>query len=365
MSQDFITALQLQLREAAVREQRRSPLAARAVRTRRRLPEPGPAAAALVAAVVLTVAALLGAVALRGERPARPEVVGVHHVADGLASLAPGFGSAWATDPIAGRVLRIDPATRRVTARVPVGGDAVLTTGAGAVWVLAGDLQLSGDEGPVRLLRIDPATNRVTLRVPVRAAGGGGFGAQEVHVAGGTVWVIGAAGALRVDARSGTAHGYVAFPGGAARGAVALGATRIAALGADGRVRTLDARTGRTLRVVRVPVTTRTALTPGRPGTLTLVGGDRITVVEAATGRRIWSAALGADVRRWTGEGDTLWAFLARAPDAPDRLVRLDAATGKRLGGVDLHEPGAAGLTRVGEELWVAAPGGRIEIVSR
>ena len=52
MNQDFVTQLQLQLREAALREERRTPAAQRFVRARRGLPGPAPLAAALVVALL-------------------------------------------------------------------------------------------------------------------------------------------------------------------------------------------------------------------------------------------------------------------------------------------------------------------------
>lgn len=80
--------------------------------------------------------------------------------------------------------LRIDPATRRVRARIPVPGDARVATGAGAVWALAGDLLYAADQGPVRLLRIDPATNRVVARIPMRSPAGERFGPLDLQVDG-------------------------------------------------------------------------------------------------------------------------------------------------------------------------------------
>ena len=172
MSDDFVTRLQLQLREAALRQERRGPIARSALRARWSLPGAGPVMAA-VAVALLALAAMLGALVLRSEpEPARPKVIGSFQVAAGLSPLAAGSGSVWTADPIAGEVLRIDAATRRVVARIPVGGDARVTTGPDAVWAVAGDLLYSGDAGPVRLLRIDPATNRVVARIRLRTPAG-------------------------------------------------------------------------------------------------------------------------------------------------------------------------------------------------
>ena len=72
MNQDFVTQLRLQLREAALREERRAPLAQRFVRARRGLPGPAPLAVAVVVAL-LAVAVAIGALKLRGEpEPVKP-----------------------------------------------------------------------------------------------------------------------------------------------------------------------------------------------------------------------------------------------------------------------------------------------------
>lgn len=90
------------------------------------------------------------------ERPVRPTAVAV------------GFDSVWVTSTGEDALLRIDPDTNRVRARVVFAEGALsasdggwLATGAGSVWLLV-------DEDGRRLLaRIDPSTNRVTQRLDV------------------------------------------------------------------------------------------------------------------------------------------------------------------------------------------------------
>ena len=72
------------------------------------------------------------------------------------------FGSIWVSQP--DRVSRLDPATGRVTATVPVPGTSDfrnLAAGAGAIWV--------DDSGTETLTRIDAARNRATATIPMRA----------------------------------------------------------------------------------------------------------------------------------------------------------------------------------------------------
>jgi streptogramin lyase len=369
MDQDFVTQLRLQLREAALEDERRSPAARRLVDARLRAPRPAVLAAG-IAVALLALAAALGALSLRGEpQPTKPKVVRSFRVADGLTSMVQGFGAVWATGLSNGTVLRIDPKTRKVVARIPVPGgagglspDMIVTAGAGTVWVLAGDLQNGGVEGPVRLLRIDPRRNRVVARIPLTKPSGGTFSPQGVHVDDGVVWVIGTAGALQIDPASNTPLRYVPV-GGAERGVVVSGDT-VWLLGLNGRLRQVDARSGRTVHTVRMPVSSGTHLGGGAPGQLSLVGDRRLTAFDPTNGRVLWRAAFEAPLRALApGRDDALWAYLDRTPERRDRLVRIDAGTGRRTGSVSISEPGAAGLAQVGRELWVASPDGRITVV--
>ena len=360
MTEDFVTRLRLQLREAALREERRRPVARRLAHTHQPAVA-APVAAALAVAVVAAVVAL-GALALRGEpAPTTPRLLGSYPVASGLSSLAPAFGAVWTADPIRGAVVRVDPATRRVRARIPVPGEARVAAGAGAVWALAGDLLYAGDKGPVRLLRIDPATNRVVARIPMRGPGGKRFGPLDLQVEGDAVWVVGVAGALRVDPRRNLPDRFVpiARP---ARGTVTDGDS-VWVLTAGGRLRRLDSRTGRVTSDIRTAAPAGSRLFWGRDGTLALVGASQIALLERANGRLLWRTTLPGDIRYAFADGDVLWAQLSRDSAGPDQLVRLDAGSGRRLGHIDLPEPGVAGIAKVGREIWVATPGGRIVVV--
>jgi hypothetical protein len=372
MNQDFVTQLRLQLREAALREEQRAPAAQRLVRARRGMPGPGPLAAALAVAL-LALAVAIGALALREPQPTAPKVVRTFRVADGLASMQAGYGAVWASDLSRGEVLRIDPMTRRVVARIPAGRelragrgggspDVAVATGAGAVWALASDHRNSDGASLVRLLRIDPHSNRVVARISMRTPSGSAFSPQRVQVAGDAVWLVGTAGALEIDPRSNTPESFV--PTGSATLGVVPDGDTVWTLSLSGRLREIDARSRRTLHTVRVPVTTSTYLIPGGPGLLMLIRGDRMSALDPVDGRILWEASFEAPARFWAPGGeDELWVHLARSPELRDRVVRLDAGSGRRTGQVDVPEPGAAGLARVGRELWVASPDGRITVV--
>jgi|GEM_PF-6063255 len=96
-------------------------------------------------------------------------------------------------------LVRVDPATDRVVARIAVGPAAVrVAAGDGSVWVLRSSLNSSD------LVEVDPASNRVARTVPLGNSTGPAraFG-EHLLVAGGAVWVMNQAGILRVDPGSG------------------------------------------------------------------------------------------------------------------------------------------------------------------
>jgi len=93
-------------------------------------------------------------------------------------------GSLWlALDD--GSVLRVDPASRRVTARVAVGGRPFAVAGGDA------GVFLANQYAPV-VTRIDPATNRVAARIPIAAD-------LAVAVGAGAVWAADSSALYRID----------------------------------------------------------------------------------------------------------------------------------------------------------------------
>ncbi len=236
-----------------------------------------------------------------------------------------------------------------------------MATGAGAVWALAGDLQYGGDKGPVRLLRIDPATNRVVARIPMRTPAGDGFAPLELRIDQGAVWVVGAAGALRIDPRRNAADRFVPLRE-SIRGAV-TDRDGVWVLALDGRLRRLDALSGQAVGEARVRTTADSHLFGGPPGTLSVIGGDQIALLDLPSGRTLWRKTLDGEIRYSMPDEDVLWTVVSRAPVEPDRLVRLDADSGRRRGQVALPEPGVTGMAKVGRDLWVATPGGNIVVV--
>jgi streptogramin lyase len=88
------------------------------------------------------------------------------------SSIAVGEGAVWVQEPRAGRLLKIDPKTGIVVARVASGSGRKLAVGGGAVWVL--------DDAAGTLQRIDPKKGQpVGPPAPVVSQGGGGIAVGE------------------------------------------------------------------------------------------------------------------------------------------------------------------------------------------
>ena len=119
-------------------------------------------------------------------------VVATIAVGAGPTQVTVAAGAVWVGGWGTGRLVRVDPATNRVAARIPVGrpqeSPIAIAATARAVWVV--------DFGDAQVLRVDPATNRVVARIPVRGGAGG------IAAGAGAVWVTSGEGG---DQR----HGWV------------------------------------------------------------------------------------------------------------------------------------------------------------
>jgi streptogramin lyase len=127
---------------------------------------------------------------------------------DPPSGLAFGHGSVWVTSASYGTVSRIDPQTDKVVAEIKVGrgaGDIAADERSGAVWVASAYLAKdpSGYDTPQysedrNLTRIDPATNRVVAQIPIRANSLFG-GADNVAVGEGALWASSEGKLFKVD----------------------------------------------------------------------------------------------------------------------------------------------------------------------
>jgi virginiamycin B lyase len=156
--------------------------------------------------------------------------------------------AVWVVDFGDAQVLRVDPATNRVVARIPVrGGAGGIATGAGAVWVTSGE---GGDQHHGWFQRIDPSRNRVVATTAVPSGM-----LWDIDVDGPSVWVGSELGGLfRIDAHTSRVT-TIRKPGGAPEGgaggvghlAAGAGAVWVAS---DGQLQRRDARSGRVVATI-------------------------------------------------------------------------------------------------------------------
>jgi hypothetical protein len=116
--------------------------------------------------------------------------------------LAAGFGSLWVSPRTPGvtEVLRIDPASGTVQARVALSGEpGFLLTGPTGIWV--------AQPGQRLVARIDPVTDRAVFEALANE------GADQLALAAdGSIWILGSETLLRIDASSGAQLDRLSVP---------------------------------------------------------------------------------------------------------------------------------------------------------
>jgi hypothetical protein len=381
---EFESRLRRALSEAAEREAQRGPRA-RAVATahsaldatRRSLV---PATAAIVATVlVLAIAAVyLARSGPQREAVRPPEVVARLALADALGGTVGAYGSVWMADTDRARLLRIDPASRQVTARLPVQNDLAMAPAGSEMWVL--NQNFPPPRGAFRdlLLRIDPSSSEVVARLPLRTPSGQPFAGLDLAADEDSVWILGTTptwhnndtmGAIRVDARTGRVTAAVALPGGWGRVGIALRRDGLWAITADSRLLRFDSHTGKKLSETQLnpPLDGESEPTDGRlqfaGGTLVTSTPGALAGVDPYTGQVVWRRHLGQSVLAWTEADGLIWA--AVSPQGPDRLVALDPEDGHVATSVGLEAFGVAGIASIGDELWTATAGGEAIVLRR
>lgn len=360
MSDDFTARLQVQLREAALREERRGALSRTLLAAR---PRPavaiGAFAAAVVAGLVLLATVFLGSPAPEPATPPGPRVVADVAVGDALGPIArPGFGAMWLSDSSRGLVLRVDPRTLRVTRRIPVGSEAAIATAAGSVWALPRGPGYQG--GP--LLRIAPRTGRTIARISLQTPAGGPFRGGSLIVGGGRVWVLGAATALAVDPAANRVVAEIRLGGSFTLVDALVRDGELWLTRADRSVTRFDARTGR--RIGRLPWKTDGILVPFADK-LIEVTKDSVALVDPATGRPLWRRRVGTELRDAQVAGAHVFVVGADGPAAArDRLWEIDARSGRIAGALTVPEFGPLGMVPVGRGVWLLSAGGRAVVVA-
>ena len=358
MTDDFVTRLGVALRNAADREERRrAPWRALATA---RATVPRLRASAVLATVIaglVLAAAVYGLAGLRSNdaAPAGPKVVAKLTPAGGLDQIVAGFGSAWLADTDTQTLLRMDPATRRVTARFALGGRLAIAADRGGLWV-----GVTKTGGAFSLVRIDPRTNRIVarLRTPV-VPGGSGFGGPVIVR--GNLWVLSPEAAVRIDPRTGRAlatvqighNGYVVR-------SLAVVDRDLWVQTSDGRLQRLDGATGRRRAVFDLP--DGNLVGDFAMNGLFVITENTLSRMDPRTFRVLWRTPI-VSIGTGVAAGGKLWV---EAPDTQgDRVLTVDPRTGSVVDSVHVGEFGAQWMAPVGSEVWMTTAGGHVVILGR
>jgi hypothetical protein len=357
MREDFVTRLQMQLRDAAEREARGGAFAQPFRRVRWRLTSP--AVATALAALIAAIAVVAGALLLRDEpEPAGPHVVARLELTANPEEMIGAFGSLWIGDPLAGDVVRVDPASRRVLARIPVGQAQQL-----ALQPVGKQLWVIGAQ-PTEALRIDPATDEVSGRVRFRTPAGRPFPALLALASPTHVWAASGEGALRLDPATGAGLTLACRPTAANEtNGFGIGAADVWCLRTDGRIQRFDAATGAPRGAFK-PALAGTFFIAGLDHDLVALSGGSIARLDGTNGRVIWKRSLGEHITRFDLSDGVLWVHTTTALE-PDRLTAVAADSGKTLSSTPLDTTGATGLAVEGREIWIDTAGGKTFVVRR
>jgi streptogramin lyase len=356
MTDDFVTRLGVALRDAADREERRrAPWRALAT-ARTTLPRLRPSLVlATVVAGLVVAAAVYGLASFRtgDTAPAAPKVVARVTPAGGLDQVVAGYGSVWLADTDTQTLLRMDPATRRVTARFALGGRIAIAPGSGAIW--AGVTQSSG---AFQLLRIDPRTNRIVARLhpPDLPGGAGVVGPVIVR---GNFWVLSEEAAVRIDPRTGHALATVRT------GHNGYGTRSLAVVDgdlwvqiSDGRLLRLDGATGRRKAMFHLP--DGNLVGDFAMNGLFVVDENTLSRMDPRTFHALWRTPI-TSIGTGVAADGRLWV---EAPDRQgDRVLTVDPRTGSVIDSVHVGEFGAQSMAPVGSEVWMTTAGGRVIIL--
>jgi hypothetical protein len=269
--------------------------------------------------------------------PARPSPV-VATIATGGFSydMVAGAGALWVV--ASDQVIRVDPGTDSVTARIPVAttgsGPAAVAVGAGAVWVPAAV--------PAALWRVDPRSNKVTGRIPL---GSPLHGSISVSAAGDSVWVAccgealpgspGSSGRLlRVDPHRKRVVADIALP--ASPAAVAADPAGAWVATADGQVLLVSRKRNRVVAAIDAggPLGFSQTIAVGPSGVWLADPFDGLVVRIDPKTRRVMARIPAGAVTTLAVTRDAVWGLssmgLIRVDPAHDRLVAVAPDPGLR-----------------------------------
>jgi outer membrane protein assembly factor BamB len=235
--------------------------------------------------------------------------------------------------------------------------DVNLGSGAGAIWAVPRRPSVT----TTRLIRIDPGTNRVVARIPIPSPGARYPLGGAAILAGSRVWVVGAMGLLAVDPTRNRPVRKVVLGGDFLVVDSMLRGNELWVSRADRSITRFDAVTGRRLGRLGWPA----------PSGFVVPEGDRVlkvarrsvSLVDPAGGRRIWRTRLGTLLNDADVVGGRLLVEGANGATSRDALWKLDPRTGRVLGAVTVPGFSVTALLRVGRRAWLITADGHVIVV--
>lgn len=295
--------------------------------------------------------------------PSGPRIVSSISVDVGVGPMTAGFGSVWVGSSLHRTLVRIDPATNERLATISLGTVAFgLAVGEGAVWAVGSGDAANPRPGPrtgdAFLMRIDPRTNTVSARLPLE-------GAYGVAVGAGAIWVASARDHLwRVDPvrMEVTARIVIDQPLGVAATADAVWVT-------SGRGEVMVERVDPSRNVVTASIATGSSgaavagvaigtqlVWVGSGGDGTVTGIDPATNTVRTTlrvaGRSFQSLADDGAGTLWVASSPIPASPSSPTPTSPSTILRVDVATGKSSPPLDAGQ--VTGVAFFDGALWVA-----------
>jgi YVTN family beta-propeller protein len=266
------------------------------------------------------------------EPASKPYIVASVDVGAQPCAVEGGFGSIWVSVYGDNKELRIDPATRKVTATFPTkGAPCGVAVGAGSVWVE----DFTGNA----VTRIDPATNKVTATIKT------GLAPYDVTYLAGAAWVTNYSDdtVTRIDAVTNKTKTVKvgAQPTGVGPAGGAVWVTNQG----DGTISRIDPAT---LTVTTTKVGITPTWTSWGDGALWVSDTGQIDRVDLATGHQDRRTALSGQPNDGDIVGPDVWVS-----DSTGMLHEVDARSGKSLGSWPLGLTDPFVLAGYAGRLWV------------
>ncbi|MDP9293005.1 MAG: hypothetical protein M3O90_01045, partial [Actinomycetota bacterium] len=309
--------------------------------------------AVAVVAVVVTLTTLAPP-----PKPSDAKIVATVHLGGQPRDAALAGGSLWIAE-FEGRVLRLDPVTRRVRARIPVVGTPVsVAVARGAVWVMSVD-DIPAGASRSHLYELDARTGRILDRVAVNGWAG------AIAAGAGGLWLIPSIHRGDVERIALDSHLRTAFVPKLAAQDLAVAGQSVWTRRTD-NVLEIDATSARVVSRVRgtssINSSGRTLL-PDRDGVWALVTADGL-LLRVEGGRVVRRIAVGATAGVLARAGSAVWVSASRGPAGGNELVRIDPDDGKVVQRLDFGYDVPQTLVPVGKDLWVITSGGEAKLVS-